>query len=53
MANNPKAVHTMNLQEAAKKTAGWGKFDEAKKLMFLRFASRDGRNWDNKPIKTL
>ena len=53
MAHNLKAIHTTNVQEAAKKTPGWGKFDEAKQLMFLRFASRDGRNWDKTPSKTL
>ena len=34
MANNLKVIHTMNVQEAAKKTPGWGKFDDAKKSCF-------------------
>ena len=53
MEQNLKAVHTTSVKEAAKKTLGWGRFDEAKKLMFLRFASRDGRNWDSEPCSTL
>ena len=41
IAQNLKAIHTKKLQEAAKKTPGWGGFDDAKKAMFLCFASWD------------